>query len=227
MEQYTREVSATATMQDDPTARTLLFQAFERTARWPKDFPGFSAVLLGHDEGTIYRGTVKVLPPRSVEVSLPDPAMQQWAQEQIASLVGHRVFRTFDQADGKYGLTLGPADAHPLGQLIYIHGDGMNSRYRVRDERIWQIQRTLPRVKFTITIADTTTTQGDKVLTTHFTVYFFAPDSGRLTQVESFADDYTEVAGVALPRSRQVAFAEDGDVRLRRLILDKHTLLGV
>jgi hypothetical protein len=225
METYSRQVSPVIDVQDDPQARNLLQRAFEKTARWRADFTGFTATLVGNDNGVEYPGEVKVLLPRTVEAALPEVGLQEWAQQQLAMLTGHRAFRSFDQSDGKYRLTLGPEDAHPLGRLVNIYGDGMNSRYRVRDDRICQIQRSTERVKFMINIEDTMTTTDGKVLTTCFTVYYFAPDTGRLTQVESFADEYVEVHGVALPRSRRVAFAEHGEVRVRTLTLSNHALL--
>ena len=101
----------------------------------------------------------------------------------------------------------------------------MNSRYRVRNERICQIQRSMERVQFTINIEDTAATRDGKVLTTRFTVYYFSPSTGQLTQVESFADDYTEVHGVVLPTARRVTFADNGEARVRELLLSEHVLL--
>jgi hypothetical protein len=224
METYTRQTAQAVALQDDPNARELLQRAFDRTARWRADFSGFSAALIANDNGVEHRGTVQVTMPRSVEVTLAEADLQQWAQQQLAMLVGHRAYRAFDQSDGKYVLTLGPEEAHPLGRLIYIHGDGMNSRYRVRDERICQIQRSMERVKFTINIEDSMSTGDGKVLTTRFTVYYFSPNTGQLTQVESFADDYTEVRGVVLPKARRVTFAANGEARVRELILSDHVL---
>jgi hypothetical protein len=226
MESYTRQVSQPIGVQDDPNARELLQRAFETTARWRADFAGFTASLVGNDNGVEYCGTLHVVPPRTVEVVLPETGLQEWAQQQLASMVGHRGYRSFDQSDGKYVLTLGAEDAHPLGRLVNIYGDGMNSRYRVRDERIYQIHRATERFKFTINIEDTMTTSTGKVLTTRFTVYYFAPSTGQLTQVESFADAYTEVHGVVLPQSRRVTYAENGETRVRELMLSEPALLG-
>ena len=225
MENYTRQGAQAVAVQDDPDARELLHQAFDRTARWRADFVGFTATLVLNDNGSLHQGSAKVAMPRAVEVSLPDAGLQQWAQQQLGMMAGHRAYRSFDQADGKYTLTLGPADAHPLGRLVCIHGDGMNSRYRVSEERICQIQRSMERVKFTINIDETTTTQNDKVLTTRFTVYYFSPSSGQLSQVESFVDGYGEVLGVVVPRLRQVTFAEQGETKVRQLLLSDHALL--
>jgi hypothetical protein len=224
METYARQTVQAVARQDDVNARELLHRAFDRTARWRADFVGFTAALIVNDDGVEHHGTVQVTMPRSVEVTVAEPGLQQWAQQQLAMMVGHRAYRAFDQSDGKYVLTLGPEEAHPLGRLIYIHGDGMNSRYRVRDERICQIQRSMERVKFTIYIDDSMTTGDSKVLTTRFTVYYFSPSTGQLTQVESFVDDYTEVRGVMLPKGRRVTFADNGEARVRELTLSNHVL---
>jgi Protein of unknown function (DUF3386) len=225
METYTRQTAQAVAVQDDPNARELLHRAFDRTARWRADFVGFAATLAANDNGVQHRGAVKMMLPRTVEVSIAEADLQQWAQAQLAMMAGHRAYRAFDQSDGKYILTLGPEEAHPLGRLIYIHGDGMNSRYRVRDERICQIQRSMERVRFTINIEDSMATRDGKVLTTRFTVYYFSPSTGELTQVESFVDDYTEVHGVVLPKARRVTFADHGEARVRELVMSDHVLL--
>jgi len=224
METYTRQTGQAVAVHDDPEARELLQRAFARTSRWRADFHGFTAALMVNDNGVQHQGTVQVTMPRSIDVTVAEPELQQWAQQQLAMMAGHRGYRAFDQADGKYTLTLGPQEAHPLGRLVSIHGDGMNSRYRVRDERICQIQRSMERVKFTINIEDTMTTRDDKVLTTRFTVYYFAPSTGQLTQVESFVDDYCEVGGIVLPRARRVTFADNGEARMREVILSEHVV---
>jgi hypothetical protein len=224
METYTRQTGQATAVQDDPEARELLHRAFDRTSRWRADFVGFKAALVVNDNGVEYRGRVQVTMPRSVDVTVAEADLQQWAQQQLAMMVGHRGYRAFDQADGKYTLTLGPQETHPLGRLVYIHGDGMSSRYRVRDERICQIQRSMERVKFTINIEDTMTMRDDKVLTTRFTVYYFNPGTSQLTQVESFVDDYCEVGGIVLPRARRVSFADNGEAVVREVILSEHVV---
>jgi hypothetical protein len=226
METYTRQTAQSVAVHDDPEARELLQRAFDRTSRWRADFAGFTATLLVNDDGAQHHGMATVTMPRAIEVTLSEAGLQQWAQQQLAMMAGHRAYRSFDQADGKYVLTLGPVEAHPLGRLVFIHGDSMNSRYRVRDERICQIQRAMERVKFTINIDDTITTHDGKVLTTRFSVYYFSPSTGQLTQVESFVDDYAEIQGIVLPRARRITSAEQGAARVRELILSDHVLLN-
>src|ERR1700752_4810926 len=106
METYTRQTAQAVGVQDDPGARELLRRAFDRTSRWRADFAGFSAALTVNDNGVEHQGTVQVTLPRSVDVTIAEPDLQQWAQQQLAMMAGHRGYRAFDQADGKYLLTL-------------------------------------------------------------------------------------------------------------------------
>ncbi|MGH7235695.1 MAG: DUF3386 family protein, partial [Nitrospiraceae bacterium] len=114
METHKREETKTE-VKDDPRARALLRQAFEKTARWQSDFKGFVADLTANVNGREVNGTVTVKGPRDVTVALPDPDMQKWAEGQIAMMAVHRGPRSFDDSDGKYALTLGDDVDHPLG----------------------------------------------------------------------------------------------------------------
>ena len=69
---------ASSTVADDPQARDLLRKAFERTARWPKDFTGFTADLTVNVSGKETSGPVIVKGPREVSVQLGDGDIQKW-----------------------------------------------------------------------------------------------------------------------------------------------------
>ena len=109
-----------ADVQDDPEARELLRRAFEKTARWPADFNGFSADLTINVDGREFAGTVTVKPAQDVTVSLPDAEVQKWVTGTISMIAVHRAHRTFDQADGKSVLTLDRSSSHPLGQTLIV-----------------------------------------------------------------------------------------------------------
>ena len=64
MEQHQRKQEETA-VADDPKARELLRRAFENTARWQKDFTGFTADLTVNVNG---KGLVRFQTQRSAEV---------------------------------------------------------------------------------------------------------------------------------------------------------------
>ena len=89
MEQHQRKQEET-TVADDPKARELLRQAFEKTARWQKDFKGFTADLTVNVNGKETSGSVMVKSPREVSVQLGEADVQKWAQEQLGMIAVHR-----------------------------------------------------------------------------------------------------------------------------------------
>ncbi|WP_447980356.1 DUF3386 family protein [Candidatus Nitrospira bockiana] len=224
MEMYTRQQSGTQ-VQDDPKARTLLKQAFEKTARWQSDFKGFTADLTVNVNGRETRGTVTVKGLRDVTVSLPDPEIQKWTEGQIGMIAVHRGPRSFDESDGKYSLTLGDDQDHPFGPKLFIHGDGMESFYRVKGDRITQINRKMPHTAFTINVEESAVTQDGKFLTSRYTVYYYTPQDRRLTNVESFTDSHVRIDASDLPATRRIISFENGEVVVRSLTFANHQML--
>lgn len=215
---------------DDPHARELLRKAFERTARWQKDFKGFTADLAVNVNGKESKGTVTVKGPRDVSVALADGEVQKWAEGQIAMIAVHRGPRSFEESDGKYGLTLGTDHDHPMGPKLILNGDPMQSFYRIKDDRITQINRKMshpgmPPMGFTINVEDSAVTQDQKNLTTKYTVYYYSPQDGRLTNVESFTDSHVRVGASDLPASRRIISYENGEVVVRSLVFSNHRML--
>lgn len=224
METYKREQTGTQ-VADDPKARTMLRQAFEKTARWQPDFKGFTADLTVNVNGKEGKGSVSVKGPKEVAVTLPDPEMQKWAEGQIGMMAVHRGPRSFDESDGKYSLTLGDDTDTPLGPRLTINGDGMHSFYRVKGDRITQINRKMPHMAFTINVEDSAVTQDGKLLTTRYTVYYYSPQDGKLTNVESFTDSHARVASSDLPATRRIISYENGEVIVKSLLFEHHKMV--
>ncbi|GKS58237.1 hypothetical protein YTPLAS18_17640 [Nitrospira sp.] len=212
---------------DDPAARAALRRAFDNTARWQSDFKGFSADLTVNINGKEFKGSVTAKGPRDVSVQLQDPEAQKWAQEQIGMIAVHRGPRSFEESDGKYSLTQ-EEDGHPLGTKLVIHGS--NSFYRLKDDRITQINRSMshpgmPPFAFTINVEESAVTQDQKHLTTKYTVYYFSPNDGKLNNVESFTDTHVRVDRSDLPRTRRIISFENGAVTVKSLTFTNHRLL--
>ena len=224
MDMHKGEQSGTQ-VQDDPKARAILRQAFEKTARWQADFKGFTADLTVNVNGKEAKGTVSVKGPREVTVTLSDPDVQKWAEGQIGMMAVHRGPRSFEESDGKHALTMGNDTDHPLGPRLNIHGDGMHSFYRIKGDRITQINRKMPNMAFTINVEDSAVTQDGKYLTTRYTVYYYSPQDGKLTNVDSFTDTHTRVASSDLPANRRIITYENGEVVVKSLTFDHHKML--
>lgn len=224
MEMYTRQETQTDT-HDDPKARNLLQKVFEKTSRWPSDFSGFQADLCININGQETKGAVIVKGPKEVTVTLSDPELQKWATNQLAMIAVHRGPRSFQESDGKYSLTLDADDNHPLGPRVFIHGDGMESFYRIKYERITQISRKMPHVAFTINAEESALTEDHKNLTTRYTVYYFSPKDSSLQNVDSFADTHVRVASADLPATRRIISYENGQVVAKTLLFQNHKAL--
>jgi len=223
METYKQEASTTDA-KDDAEARELLRRAFEKTARWPADFKGLTADLTVNVDGKEFAGSVTLKSAQDLSVSLADAEIQKWAAGTIAMIAAHRGPRTFEQSDGKHILTLERGAPHPMGQTVHIH-DNLKSHYRIKDDRITQINRTMGPMTFTINIEDSALTQDHKYVTTRYTVYYFNPQDGRLTNVESFTDTHVRVGQADLPASRRIISAENGKVSVKILTFSNHHLL--
>ncbi len=223
----TQHLEAGTTVADDPRARELLRRAFEKTARWQRDFQGFTADLTVNVNGKETSGPIMVRGPREVTVQLTDAAVQKWAQEQLGMIAVHRGPRTFEDSDGKYTLTM-EEDGHPFGTKLVIHGS--NSFYRLKNDRITQINRKMahpgmPPFAFTINVEESVVTQDHKHLTTRYTVYYYSPSEGKLTNVESFTDSYVRIGSSDLPATRRIISFENGEVVVKNLTLTNHKLL--
>ncbi len=218
--EYAREEGKTE-VQNDPKARELLKRAFEKTSRWPDGFGGFEADLSINVNGEVTTGKVTVKSSKEVEVSLPNEDLQKWAQGQISMIATHRGPRNFDESDGKYNLSFAGEDNHPQGPRLSL-GDTMGSTYRVKDDRITQINRKMPYVAFTINVEDSAVTQDDKFLTTRYTVYYFSPKDGSLANVESFSDTHARVGAADLPSTRRIISYEKGEMVTRTMTFENH-----
>lgn len=215
------------TVADDINARELLRRAFDNTARWPKEFNGFTADLTVNINGKETSGPILVKSPREVSVQLGDADTQKWAQEQLGMIAVHRGPRSFEESDGKYSLTM-EEDGHPLGTKLIIHGS--NSFYRLKNNRITQINRTMAHpgmtpFAFTINVEDSAVTQDQKNLTTRYTVYYYSPTDGKLNNVESFTDTHTRLGASDLPATRRIISYENGAVTVKNLTFTNHRLL--
>jgi Protein of unknown function (DUF3386) len=215
------------TVADDPQARELLRGAFDNTARWPKDFNGFTANLTVNVNGKETKGPVTVKGPREVTVQLGDADVQKWAQEQLGMIAVHRGPRSFEESDGKYTLTM-EEDGHPFGTKLVIHGS--NSFYRIKNNRITQINRKMAHpgmnpFAFTINVEESSVTQDQKNLTTRYTVYYYSPTDGKLNNVESFTDTHVRVGSSDLPSTRRIISFENGEVIVKNLTFTDHKLV--
>jgi hypothetical protein len=220
-----------APVRNDPNAHDALRAAHDGGYRFPEGFHGFTAAVavteIQADGAEVRRGagSVTIGGPRAIELALDGDDLASWVRGELASMAGHRWPTPYEQADGRWTLSIGVETASPLGRLITVHDDPFQSAYRLRDGRISQVIRTMGGTRFTITIQGHTPTDDGRVLPATFTVSYWDTAEGRLTRADAYTDRYAVIDGVWLPRSRRVVTATDAGFVARELALSDVAVL--
>ncbi|HKX27270.1 MAG TPA: DUF3386 family protein [Blastocatellia bacterium] len=200
----------------DPEAWNMLNSARNSGQFFPANFSGATFEVVFNDHGQITTGRAEYKTTGRTEAQiegLKDEA-QVWLDEQINSILNHRRGGDFSKGDGKYPITFGQDDRSPAGRQLDLN-DGMKSSYRIRNNQVAEVDRTMGGEHFTISILETTPLPGGKVVPRHFSVSYFDAKSGALKRTETFSDEYAKVGEVWFPASRRMVRAENGRVITR------------
>src|SRR5690606_27869066 len=116
-------------------------------------------------------GRGRVMSDGEVEVGTAEGEGRQWATDQLRSEVTHlRAGPSPFSAEAEYGEDEGE---HPLGRLVVATGDRFSSTYRIKDDRFWEVSRTMGDTKFSIvTVLGTENAEG-KHLPSVYTVTYW------------------------------------------------------
>jgi hypothetical protein len=194
----------------DPAAYALLKGAHDSRQVMPADFPGFSCEVVFQEGSRVYSGRLVYHRKGETELQIEgaSPKQLDWARSQVLNLVGHRRGGDFAAGDGKYPLQLGPDDGSDYGRLIVVN-DAAQSSYRVKDNRVTEVTRTMEGSRFTISVIETMDAEPGKYIANHFVVSYRDAATGALQKVEGYRDGYARVEGVWLPTSRTILEVTD------------------
>lgn len=200
----------------DPAAWNLLKSTRETSQNFPSNFAGVTADIVLNDNGKVAKGslTYKVGESGELKIEGLDEDTKGWLNDQALSIIAHRRGGDFAKGDGRHPITFADDDNSPAGRRIALN-DSMKSSYRIRNQQVVEVDRTMADSHFTITVLETTKTPEGKFLPRHFTVTYFDARSGALKRSEAFTDEYKLVDGAWFPASRRVVRAENGKVITR------------
>jgi hypothetical protein len=74
-------------------------------------------------------------------------------------------------------------------------------------------------------VEESAATQDQKNLTTKYSVYYYSPTDGKLTNVENFTDTHVRIGSSDLPATRRIITYESGEVIVKNLTFTNHKLL--
>jgi hypothetical protein len=215
----------------DPEAVALFEHALAARAAWGDDFPGFAAQLAGSVDGRPFMGSVTVRDDGSVKVEADDPVARTWLQDQLESIVMHRL------ASGRGGSPpdqprpvlrfADDEDDHPLGRLLTFVGGSFASSYRVKERQIKVVNRHMGKRNMTITVLDNDRNPEGRYLPRSYLVQYWDAATGTLDHVESIQERWQRFGSWDLPVAHTVTDASDAGFSVRSVTLSEHRLLEV
>ena len=199
----------------DPSAVELLAKARAGRAVWEK-FPGFEAELTISTANERQTTKAKIDENGIVTSDLEKGALSDWLDEQLASMVQHRM------PDGEVSqgnVTFADDDkSHPLGRMIDLGDPKMGSAYRIKDDIIYEVNRNAgPTMRFTISVLEIERNAEGKYLPRSFTMNFFDSKTGEVKTSLAFLNEWQRVGTFDLPKTIVEVNAHAGKSETRRI----------
>lgn len=201
---------------NEASAETLLGRARAHRETLSSDFPGFRSRLTVWRNGETHQGRMKFRPPITLEVEFGEAGVRKAVKRTVRSLLAHRLAPTGSRNREDQVISYATEDNHPLGRRIFL-GDKYGSTYRIRENRILEVDRNLEDSRLLITVMETETTAEGTYLPTHFFVVTFDKESGGVKQSSAYSDAYQVVGGEYLPLSRQIVTTAEGRTETLRV----------
>jgi hypothetical protein len=193
----------------DPAASKLLADARAARAMW-KDFPGFRADIEVNLDGKVSKGTVEVNPDGKAKYDGLSKDAEAWVKPVLGSIIGHRIDGPVHDTPCAF---VDEDTAHPQGRLIRVLNDEMHSGYRIRDDQILTVNRSVEGRPFTISVLENRKNAEGKYLSVSFVVDRWNPTTGELVRSEANLQGFTRVGRFDLPSTARVITAEKLDVK--------------
>ena len=170
-------------------------------------------------------GQAKIDANGIVELKLPESKLADWVEEQLNSLVQHRM------PDGEVNegtVTFAEeAAAHPLGRKLDLGDPTLQSAYRIKDDVIMEVNRTAgPAMRFTISVLEVEWNAEHKYLPRAFTMNFFNSKSGALAVSNGYWNEWSRVGNFDLPKTIVEVSAHPGGTSTRKIAFSNCQLLG-
>lgn len=198
------EPTATASPIDDPEARKVFQQAYERFYRWPTSFTGFQAdfmvKLREGDHGTT--GSVIVTPDYKVKVQCADKQAAQMVEQEMVQVVTHLKPRPFASEFQNATFSFGDRDPN-AGTRVDVTGGASRARsFRTKDGEITQIAHSFGRIRFLANHTSYLKTHERSLIPAAFSITYYSNETDQVISYIEFKDEYAQVGNLWLPRRR-------------------------
>jgi hypothetical protein len=198
------------------SAGDLFRDAYEHRYTWDESFPGYQAEVSVRYEGQLYHGLVQVKPDFTTEViNISNAEVNQLIDSQLQMSITHLRRVPFGDRHDQHSFELIGTDEAGAAQIRQL-GDDSRSSYKVKDQEIKQVNRTLGDLSVKVeTLGSIKTPEG--YLTTRFQVAFLNAETGEVLEEDDVRDFYEKVGSYYLLTNREIRFGSDEGLRLRPL----------
>jgi hypothetical protein len=203
---------------DDPEARKMFRQAYERLYTWPAKFPGFQAdFILDHGPRTtdhepssivhrpssiVHQGTITVTPDLKMKVNSEDKPAGLEVETQMSQFIAHLKDKPFDSEFGAAILTFGDRDPVEGTRIEVSAPNTMGTSYRIKDGQLFKIGHSYGRVRFVVNHTDFVKTDDGRLIAASFRITYYSNETNQVVDEVDFQDEYTKVQGLWLPKKR-------------------------
>ena len=115
--------------------------------------------------------------------------------------------------------------AHPLGRLIDLGDPSLESRYRIKDDVILEVNRSMGSQRFTISVLEIIRNAENKYLPRSFTMNFFDSATGALAMSLAYRNDWQRVGDYDLPQMILEINSRPGGASTRQIVFKNCRLL--
>ncbi|MEE3715974.1 DUF3386 domain-containing protein [Tumidithrix elongata RA019] len=227
----------------DTRARDLFRAAYENRYTWDSNFPGLTANVSVSLDGNTRTGKARINADQSVEVVMDEPKLisrttrtpsgeektvnvdeeQEWLTNQLKDVVTHRKRKTFEEAHGKSGFSMGAADDTGAVEIL-VTGDAMGSNYKVRDNQICLVSRVMGRIGFVINHLDHLDT-GEGYISSAYSAVFRNPQTDEIVRQAKFEDIYEKLGNYYVMTKQIVHSNEQGQQKTYEIVFSDIQLL--
>ncbi|MEX2114454.1 MAG: DUF3386 family protein, partial [Pirellulales bacterium] len=214
---------ATAADGKEISAVEALRRARAERAIW-NDFPGYTTDLVVTSGDETITGKATIDEAGVVELAMPKSKLTDWVDEQLSSLVQHRM-PDGEVNEGDVQWAEEHAD-HPLGRLISLGDTDFSSAYRLKDDVIMEVNRSAgPAMRFTISVLEIERNAEHKYLPRAFTMNFFNSKSGALQNSLGYWNEWSRVGKFDLPKTILEVDAHPGGTTTRQIVFSNSQLI--
>jgi hypothetical protein len=187
---------------DTNPARTLLQTAYDRRYTWNETFPGYEAEVAVKYQGSYIQGSVRLMPNlQAATKNIVDKTIRQVTLAQMQMVASQLQHTTFEDVHGQFQFQLLNTEGG-VSEIEETKGD-LSARYRVKDQEMIQVDRTLEDMTVQIKTIDSLKTP-EGYLQTHFQATFRDPKNQEILEQDDIRDEYEKVGGYYLLTKREI-----------------------